>query len=71
MDTVREVNVHDVPKAANAQTIHAIYKVKANEYGSINMKACIGPHGEKISNFTRWSLIQQLVRLLELGFYYP
>jgi len=45
--TVKEINVKSVPSNANVITSHVIYKVKANDDGSLKMKARIAPHGNK------------------------
>ena len=47
MKTVREVSVNKVPKGSNLVTSHVIYKVQANDDGSLKMKARIAPHGNK------------------------
>ena len=47
MKTVREVSIDKVPKDSNVITSHVIYKVKANDNGSLKMKARIAPHGNK------------------------
>ena len=47
MTTVREFSVNKVPKGSNVITSHVTYKVKANDDGSLKLKARIAHHGNK------------------------
>ena len=46
-DNVRVIDMSEVPRNANVITSHVLYKVKANDDGSMKMKARIAPHGNK------------------------
>jgi len=46
-DTVKEIHAKSVPNNSNVITSHVIYKIKANDDGSLKMKARIAPHGNK------------------------
>ena len=47
MKTVGQFPSNKVLKNSNIVTSHAIYKLKANDDGSLKMKARIAPHGNK------------------------
>ncbi len=47
LKTVREVCVWKVPKDSNIITSHALYKIKANDDGSLKLKTRIAPHRNK------------------------
>ncbi len=47
MKIFRSVSIDKVPNSSNVITSHVIYKVKANDDGTLKMKARIAPHGNK------------------------
>ena len=47
MKTVRELSIDKEPKDSNVITSHIIHKVKANDNGSLKMKARIAPFGNE------------------------
>ena len=50
MKTVREVSFNQVTKVSNIITSHVIYKVKANDDGSLKINARIVPHVNKVKD---------------------
>ena len=47
MKALREVPIDKFPENSNIITSHLIYRLKANDDGSLKMKAEIAPHGNK------------------------